>query len=66
MGAAHDQRTGDHRGARGGAWCDGWTDCLLSAQRRYLPGDRSARVGFGLARDASATIGYRFAGGGAA
>jgi serine/threonine-protein kinase len=44
--------------SRGGAWCDWWTDCLLTAHRSYLVGERSARVGFRLVRDGPATVGY--------
>jgi hypothetical protein len=36
--------------ARGGAWCDWATDCSLTARRTYFAGERSARVGFRLAR----------------
>jgi serine/threonine-protein kinase len=44
--------------SRGGAWCDWWTDCLLTAHRSYLVGERSARVGFRLVREGPATVGY--------
>jgi serine/threonine protein kinase/formylglycine-generating enzyme required for sulfatase activity len=44
--------------SRGGAWCDWRTDCLLPARRPYVTGERSARVGFRLARDAPSSIGY--------
>jgi serine/threonine-protein kinase len=47
--------------SRGGAWCDWWTDCLLTAHRSYLVGERSARVGFRLVRDGPASVGYTLA-----
>jgi serine/threonine-protein kinase len=42
--------------SRGGAWCDWAADCSLSARRTYWAIERSARVGFRLARDAPAQI----------
>jgi eukaryotic-like serine/threonine-protein kinase len=41
--------------SKGGAWCDWMTDCHAAARRACLPGERSARVGFRLARDAAAS-----------
>jgi serine/threonine-protein kinase len=37
--------------SRGGAWNDWPMDCHAGARRTYLPGERSARVGFRLVRD---------------
>lgn len=37
--------------SRGGAWCDWDIDCRPSAQRTYFARERSARLGFRLARD---------------
>jgi eukaryotic-like serine/threonine-protein kinase len=36
--------------SRGGAWCDWPADCVAYARRRYMEGERSARVGFRLVR----------------
>jgi serine/threonine-protein kinase len=36
--------------ARGGAWCDWAAECSLTARRTYFAIERSARVGFRLAR----------------
>jgi serine/threonine protein kinase/formylglycine-generating enzyme required for sulfatase activity len=44
--------------ARGGAWCDWRTDCLLAARRPYVVGERSARVGFRLVRTGPPSVGY--------
>jgi serine/threonine-protein kinase len=42
--------------SRGGAWCDWAADCSLTARRTYWAIERSARVGFRLARDAPASV----------
>ena len=42
---------GADQASRGGAWCDWSHDCHLAARRGYSEGERSARVGFRLARD---------------
>jgi serine/threonine-protein kinase len=42
--------------SRGGAWCDWAADCGLTARRTYWAIERSARVGFRLARDAAPRI----------
>jgi serine/threonine protein kinase/formylglycine-generating enzyme required for sulfatase activity len=42
--------------SRGGAWCDWAADCALSSRRSYWVIERSARVGFRLARDAPAAF----------
>lgn len=39
--------------SRGGAWCDWRGDCTISARRVYMYEERSARVGFRLARSAT-------------
>jgi serine/threonine-protein kinase len=44
--------------SRGGAWCDWRRDCRLTAERPYLLGQRSARVGFRLVRDGPPSVGY--------
>jgi serine/threonine-protein kinase len=44
--------------SRGGAWCDWQRDCLLTAHRPYVVGQRSARVGFRLVRPGPRTVGY--------
>jgi eukaryotic-like serine/threonine-protein kinase len=46
---------------RGGAWCDWRSDCLLAGHRPYVVGERSARVGFRLVREAPASVGYEIA-----
>ncbi|MBK9071714.1 MAG: SUMF1/EgtB/PvdO family nonheme iron enzyme [Myxococcales bacterium] len=37
-------------GTKGGAWCDGNTECCIGHTRTYHPGERSARIGMRLAR----------------
>jgi serine/threonine-protein kinase len=37
--------------SKGGAWCDWPADCHAASRRVYRPEERSARVGFRLARD---------------
>jgi serine/threonine-protein kinase len=46
---------------RGGAWCDWRGDCMVTSRRLYLATERSARVGFRLARTAGPGIAYAVA-----
>ncbi len=43
-----------HVFSKGGAWCDWRGDCNLGARRAYFAIERTARVGFRLARDVAA------------
>jgi serine/threonine-protein kinase len=45
--------------SRGGAWCDWRVDCSLTTRRPYLSTERTARVGFRLARSCNAAVVYR-------
>jgi eukaryotic-like serine/threonine-protein kinase len=44
--------------ARGGAWCDWRSECLLSTRRVYLSRESSVRVGFRLVRSAPELVRY--------
>jgi serine/threonine-protein kinase len=48
--ASHEEEAPERAISLGGAWCDWASDCHLAARRVYLPGERSARVGFRLVR----------------